>query len=101
MEQYRHPPRPAVLAGLGPAVDLPIVHDSDRYDFIRDIGSGKFGVARLMRDRITGELVAVKYIERGEKVKRVSPFIVDELAGCLVVVIGTNKVCSTLELEGL
>ena len=35
---------------------------------IKDIGSGNFGVAKLMRDKTTGELVAVKFIERGEKV---------------------------------
>ncbi|MBA0655623.1 hypothetical protein Goklo_008088 [Gossypium klotzschianum] len=50
---------------VGPAMDMPIMHDSDRYDFVRDIGSGNFGVARLMRDKVTKELVAVKYIERG------------------------------------
>jgi serine/threonine-protein kinase SRK2 len=49
-------------------MDMPIMHDSDRYELVRDIGSGNFGVARLMRDRRTMELVAVKYIERGEKV---------------------------------
>ena len=53
---------------VGPGMDLPIMHDSDRYEFVRDIGSGNFGVARLMRDKHTEELVAVKYIERGEKV---------------------------------
>lgn len=37
---------------------------------IRDIGSGNFGVAKLMRDKPTGELVAVKFIERGEKASR-------------------------------
>ncbi|KAL5168476.1 Serine/threonine-protein kinase SRK2I [Glycine soja] len=52
----------------GPGVDMPIMHDSDRYDFVRDIGSGNFGVARLMRDKLTQELVAVKYIERGDKI---------------------------------
>ena len=35
---------------------------------IRDIGSGNFGVAKLMRDKQTSEMVAVKFIERGEKV---------------------------------
>ncbi|KAL6012562.1 Serine/threonine-protein kinase sapk10 [Asimina triloba] len=50
-------------------MDMPIMHDSDRYELVRDIGSGNFGVARLMRDRQTRELVAVKYIERGEKVR--------------------------------
>ncbi|CAM8917399.1 unnamed protein product [Rhodiola kirilowii] len=49
-------------------MDLPIMHDSDRYELVKDIGSGNFGVARLMRDKLTGELVAVKYIERGEKI---------------------------------
>ncbi|XP_070662873.1 serine/threonine-protein kinase SRK2E-like isoform X2 [Malus domestica] len=53
---------------VGPAMDMPIMHDSDRYELVRDIGSGNFGVARLMRDKQTGELVAVKYIERGEKI---------------------------------
>ncbi|KAL9245767.1 hypothetical protein vseg_019381 [Gypsophila vaccaria] len=52
----------------GPTLDMPIMHDSDRYDFVRDIGSGNFGVARLMRDKLTRELVAVKYIERGDKI---------------------------------
>ncbi|GAY52440.1 hypothetical protein CUMW_141800 [Citrus unshiu] len=54
---------------VGPAMDMPIMHDSDRYDFVRDIGSGNFGVARLMRDKVTKELVAVKYIERGDKAR--------------------------------
>ncbi|ERN01074.1 hypothetical protein AMTRI_Chr03g52310 [Amborella trichopoda] len=40
----------------------------DRYDPLKDIGSGNFGVARLVRDKKTKELVAVKYIERGKKI---------------------------------
>ncbi|KVH92582.1 Protein kinase, ATP binding site-containing protein [Cynara cardunculus var. scolymus] len=55
------------MAAANSGMDLPIMHDSDRYDLVRDIGSGNFGVARLMRDKQTKELVAVKYIERGEK----------------------------------
>ena len=39
-----------------------------RYELVRGMGSGNFGVARLMRDKHTDELVAVKYIERGDKV---------------------------------
>ncbi|XP_027191011.1 serine/threonine-protein kinase SRK2E isoform X2 [Cicer arietinum] len=58
--------RPAI--SVGPGMDMPIMHDSDRYELVRDIGSGNFGVARLMRDKQTDELVAVKYIERGEKI---------------------------------
>ncbi|ESR36317.1 hypothetical protein CICLE_v10028703mg [Citrus x clementina] len=53
---------------VGPGMDMPIMHDSDRYELVRDIGSGNFGVARLMRDKKTEELVAVKYIERGDKI---------------------------------
>ncbi|KAG0476921.1 hypothetical protein HPP92_013283 [Vanilla planifolia] len=40
----------------------------DKYEMVRDIGSGNFGVARLMRDKETKELVAVKSIERGQKI---------------------------------
>lgn len=37
---------------------------------VKEIGKGTYGVAELMRDTATGELVAVKFIERGEKVRR-------------------------------
>ncbi|WOL02334.1 serine/threonine-protein kinase SAPK7 [Canna indica] len=40
----------------------------ERYELVRDIGSGNFGVARLMRNKETKELVAMKYIPRGEKI---------------------------------
>ncbi|XP_071725604.1 serine/threonine-protein kinase SAPK7-like isoform X1 [Rutidosis leptorrhynchoides] len=40
----------------------------DKYDIVKDIGSGNFGVARLMRNKVTKELVAMKYIERGQKI---------------------------------
>ncbi|MCO5609532.1 hypothetical protein L7F22_063760 [Adiantum nelumboides] len=41
----------------------------DRYEVVKEnIGSGNFGVARLLRDKTTKELVAVKYIERGPKI---------------------------------
>ncbi|GBG76715.1 hypothetical protein CBR_g22934 [Chara braunii] len=43
-------------------------YDVEGYEYVRDIGSGNFGVTRLMRDRRTKELVAVKYIDRGEKI---------------------------------
>ncbi|PKA47978.1 Serine/threonine-protein kinase SAPK7 [Apostasia shenzhenica] len=42
--------------------------EMDKYEMVRDIGSGNFGVARLMRNKETKELVAVKYIERGHKI---------------------------------
>ncbi|KAL6178456.1 hypothetical protein ACLB2K_049974 [Fragaria x ananassa] len=40
----------------------------ERYEPMKDLGSGNFGVARLVRDKKTRELVAVKYIERGKKI---------------------------------
>ncbi|TVU36370.1 hypothetical protein EJB05_18302 [Eragrostis curvula] len=40
----------------------------EKYEPMRDIGSGNFGVARLMRNRETRELVAVKFIERGPRI---------------------------------
>ncbi|AQL05916.1 Serine/threonine-protein kinase SRK2C [Zea mays] len=40
----------------------------ERYEVIRDIGSGNFGVTKLVRDVRTKELFAVKFIERGQKI---------------------------------
>ncbi|KAG8641027.1 hypothetical protein MANES_13G096300v8 [Manihot esculenta] len=40
----------------------------DRYEVLKDIGSGNFGVAKLVKDKWSGELCAVKYIERGSKI---------------------------------
>ncbi|CAI9095572.1 OLC1v1031560C1 [Oldenlandia corymbosa var. corymbosa] len=40
----------------------------ERYEPLKDLGAGNFGVARLVRDKKTKELLAVKYIERGKKI---------------------------------
>lgn len=40
----------------------------ERYEIVKDIGSGNFGVAKLVRDKSSKELFAVKFIERGQKV---------------------------------
>ncbi|XP_054806537.1 serine/threonine-protein kinase SAPK2-like isoform X1 [Prosopis cineraria] len=40
----------------------------ERYEIIKDIGSGNFGVAKLVREKRTGEFFAVKFIERGCKI---------------------------------
>ncbi|XP_077237334.1 serine/threonine-protein kinase SAPK3-like [Tasmannia lanceolata] len=40
----------------------------ERYEPLKELGSGNFGVARLVRDKKTKELFAVKYIERGKKI---------------------------------
>ncbi|XP_057529085.1 serine/threonine-protein kinase SAPK1-like [Amaranthus tricolor] len=40
----------------------------ERYEEMKNIGSGNFGVAKLVKDKWTGQLFAVKYIERGLKI---------------------------------
>ncbi|KAG5080878.1 hypothetical protein JHK86_004943 [Glycine max] len=40
----------------------------ERYEILKDIGSGNFAVAKLVRDNYTNELFAVKFIERGQKI---------------------------------
>ncbi|XP_071730845.1 serine/threonine-protein kinase SAPK3-like [Rutidosis leptorrhynchoides] len=40
----------------------------EKYEPLKELGSGNFGVARLVRDKKTKELLAVKYIERGTKI---------------------------------
>ncbi|XVE95268.1 hypothetical protein REPUB_Repub02eG0081700 [Reevesia pubescens] len=40
----------------------------ERYEIVKDIGSGNFGVAKLVRDKWTKELFTVKFIERGLKI---------------------------------
>ncbi|XP_039690494.1 serine/threonine-protein kinase SAPK3 [Medicago truncatula] len=42
--------------------------EEERYEILKDLGSGNFGVTRLAKDKKTGELVAIKYIERGYKI---------------------------------
>ncbi|XP_060173255.1 serine/threonine-protein kinase SAPK2-like isoform X2 [Lycium barbarum] len=38
------------------------------YEFVKDLGCGNFGVAKLVRDNNTKELFAVKFFERGQKI---------------------------------
>ncbi|KAJ0519765.1 putative protein kinase CAMK-OST1L family [Helianthus annuus] len=40
----------------------------ERYEVVKELGSGNFGVAKLVRDKGTRELFAVKFIERGQKI---------------------------------
>ncbi|CAI0405290.1 unnamed protein product [Linum tenue] len=40
----------------------------EKYELVKDLGAGNFGVARLLRHKETRELVAMKDIERGLKV---------------------------------
>lgn len=40
----------------------------DKYEEVKQLGAGNFGIARLMRNKQTKEMVAIKYIERGHKI---------------------------------
>lgn len=40
----------------------------EKYAMVKDLGFGNFGLARLMRNKKTNELVAVKFIDRGYKI---------------------------------
>ncbi|XP_052151240.1 serine/threonine-protein kinase SAPK5 isoform X2 [Oryza glaberrima] len=40
----------------------------EKYEPVREIGAGNFGVAKLMRNKETRELVAMKFIERGNRI---------------------------------
>ncbi|KAF2605135.1 hypothetical protein F2Q70_00027695 [Brassica cretica] len=40
----------------------------EKYEIVKDLGFGNFGLARLMRNKKTNELLAVKFIDRGYKV---------------------------------
>ncbi|KAL5168252.1 Serine/threonine-protein kinase SRK2A [Glycine soja] len=53
----------SVICCFGERVDM-----EERYETLKELGSGNFGVARLAKDKETGELVAIKYIERGKKI---------------------------------
>jgi hypothetical protein len=53
----------------------------EKYELLKDIGSGNFGVARLMRNRETKELVAMKYIPRGHKVLWIPPPVLEFVLG--------------------
>eukprot|EP00955_Chlamydomonas_euryale_P050213 354475-Chlamydomonas_euryale.AAC.1 len=59
---YRHTVPGPYRHSKGPLQGL------DRDDLIRDIGAGNFGVAKLMRDKVTSELVSVKFTGRGSRV---------------------------------
>ncbi|KAL0423873.1 UNVERIFIED_CONTAM: Serine/threonine-protein kinase SAPK7 [Sesamum radiatum] len=41
----------------------------EKYELVKNLGAGNFGVARLLRHKETKELVAMKYIERGHKAR--------------------------------
>lgn len=56
----------------------------EKYEFLKDIGYGNFGVTKLMRNKETKELVAAKYLPRGETVRYSALFrFVWNVIGCI------------------
>jgi serine/threonine protein kinase len=51
--------KPAKLGWLK-GVSRVSVAESDRYQFVKDLGSGAMGRVSLALDRVSGELVAIK-----------------------------------------
>ena len=43
----------------------------EKYEVVKDLGAGSFGVTKLCRHKQTKEFVAVKFIERGPMVNSV------------------------------
>lgn len=58
----------------------------ERFEYLKDIGSGNFGVAKLVRDKKTKELFAVKLIERGQQKVSLCLFVIFLLLVSLIVV---------------
>jgi len=79
------PSLPPLTEARGRASAPPLAHQSTRQSpappptlpprphtptQIRDLNSGTFGFVQLARDKQSGEYVAIKFIERGDKVRR-------------------------------
>lgn len=57
----------------------------ERYEIVKDIGSGNFGVAKLVREKFSKELFAIKFIERGQKVSYSLELIQENLVSIIFV----------------
>ena len=56
------------MSGVQPPADRPDpLRETARYDKIADLSSGSFGFVQLARNTETNELVAIKFIERGDR----------------------------------
>jgi serine/threonine protein kinase len=42
----------------------------EKYELVKKLGSGNFGITNLMRNKETGENVAVKQLPRGSKINK-------------------------------
>ena len=41
-----------------------------RYEKVQDLSAGSFGFVQLCRNKQTGELVAIKLMERGDRINK-------------------------------
>jgi serine/threonine-protein kinase SRK2 len=57
-------------SGIQPTGNPDPLAETSRYTKIADLSSGSFGFVQLARNTETGELVAIKFIERGDRVNR-------------------------------
>ncbi|XP_045810289.1 serine/threonine-protein kinase SAPK3-like [Trifolium pratense] len=56
------------LSWLEPLRYSRLIMEEQRYEVMHVLGSGNFAVTKLAKNIKTGELVAIKYIQRGEKI---------------------------------
>ncbi|KAK9832742.1 hypothetical protein WJX81_006569 [Elliptochloris bilobata] len=61
---------PRAHSSQGTSTSAQVDYDRSRYELVKELGAGSFGVAWLMKDRRTGELVACKLIERGDRIDK-------------------------------
>lgn len=65
------PQPPPAAAAAGPHSPNPDpLSETNRYVKVADLSSGSFGFVQLARNTATNELVAIKFIERGDRVNR-------------------------------
>jgi len=64
---------PRTESSRGASTSAGVDYDRGRYELVKELGAGSFGVAWLMKDRRTGELVACKLIERGDRIDKCGP----------------------------
>lgn len=64
---------PRAESSQGTSTSAQVDYDRSRYELVKELGAGSFGVAWLLKDRRTGELVACKLIERGDRIDKCGP----------------------------
>lgn len=58
------------MSGVQPPANPDPLRETTRYTKVADLSHGSFGFVQLARNTETQELVAIKFIERGDRVNR-------------------------------